>query len=151
MKLRLVKNDGKLKLLCPNGSIIFAKDEDLALLLTNFKQSHTFKGTDAFWQGGHIIMDTYPGEILACVDDANRLIVYDAKVFKNIVVTSKPISVSEYADIHGKSRAIIKKLCADGRIKGAQKLSTGWIIPANAPYPEDKRHENGKHFSKNNE
>ena len=33
---------------------------------------------------------------------------------------------------------MVKRLCDEGRIEGAHKISSGWLIPENAPYPERK-------------
>ena len=144
MKLRLVRQKGELKLLCSNGSTLDVDKNVLASLLVDFKHSNKFKGDMHYWSFTCSNIEDVPGEMLAYVDDANRLIIYDETLFVEVVESSIYISVTEYAELHGKSRPMIKKLCSDGRIPGAQKHSTGWLIPKNAPYPKDKRFSNSK-------
>ena len=82
-------------------------------------------------------MDDAAGITLAFVDDANKLVILSDNLFspeKQIVY----ISATEYAEMHGKSRPSIKNMCAAGRIPGAYKTSSGWLIPKDAPYPERK-------------
>ncbi len=51
-------------------------------------------------------------------------------------------NASEYAAQLGISKRRVEALCAQGRIKGAQKLGAGalapWMIPVNAPDPRMK-------------
>lgn len=148
MKLRLVRQKGELKLLCTNGSTLDVDKKVLASLLVDFKHPGKFKGDTNYWSFACSNMEEVPGEMLAYVDDANRLIIYDENLFADIVESSIYISVTEYAELHGKSRPMIKKLCLDGRISGAQKHSTGWLIPKNAPYPKDNRLSDSKRKSK---
>lgn len=139
MKLRLVRQNGELKLLCTNGSTLDVDKNVLASLLVDFKNPRKFKGDTKYWSFTCPNIEEVPGEMLAYVDDANRLIIYDENLFLDVVESSIFISVTEYANLHGKSRAIVKRLCSEGRIPGAQKHSTGWLIPKNAPYPKDNR------------
>ena len=148
MKIRLVRQKGKLKLLCANGSILDVDKNVLASLLVDFKHPNKFKGDRYYWSFDCSNIEEVPGEMLAYVDDANRLIIYNDSLFTEVVESSIYISVTEYAKLHGKSRPMIKKLCLDGRIPGAQKHSTGWLIPKNAPYPKDNRLSNSKVNSK---
>lgn len=139
MKLRLIRQNGELKLLCANGSTLDVDKKVLTSLLTDFKHPSKFKGLTSFWSFTCSNIEDVPGEMLAYVDEANRLIIYDENLFSEIVESSAYISVTEYANLHGKGRAIVKKLCLEGRIPGAQKHSTGWLIPKNTPYPKDNR------------
>ena len=45
------------------------------------------------------------------------------------------MTVSEYASLHGKSVAMVRKLCKEGKMPGAIKIGNYYIIPANVPYP----------------
>lgn len=137
MKLRLIKQKNERLLLCPNGSMLRANKEVLDRLLTDFKKSKTFKGNYGFWNAGGVSMEMVYGETLAFVDDANKLVIISDKLFaqeKQIVY----ISATEYAELHGKSRPSVKNMCAAGRIQGAYKTSSGWLIPEDAPYPTRK-------------
>ena len=142
MKVKLVKRGGKLIIYCANGSILKPNDSDLINLLTSFKKPHIFKGEDGIWNTLTSDINNTPGEMLAYIDDTNKLIVIDDSVFKRIIrKDTQYISASEYADLKGKSRPSIKNMCAAGRIPGAYKTSSGWLIPADAPYPERKKRE----------
>ena len=54
------------------------------------------------------------------------------------------LSVSEYAKLHGKDPGNIRRLLSAGRLQG-QKVGKQWIIPCDAPYPEDKRASGSKY------
>lgn len=150
MKLRLVRRYKAFHIYCSNGSILNPTEEDLKNLLTCFKKPNIFKGDAGFWRNQIANMEDAPGETLAYIDDTNKLVILDEKIFLNILKDDKKyISASEYAEKHGKSRATIKKMCLTERINGAYKTSSGWLIPENAPYPEDGRANNGGYHPKN--
>ena len=137
MKLRVIEDRKRKLILCPNGSIMKADKDILNKLLTSFKKLKSFKGEEGYWNGETADMENVYGVTLAYVDEMNRLVILSDKLFE----IEKPvtyITASEYAELHGKSRAIIKRLCAEDRIPGAIKKSTGWLIPEDAPYPERK-------------
>lgn len=50
-------------------------------------------------------------------------------------------SARETARAWGVSERLVQRLCATGRIAGAQKLGGSWIVPADARKPEDPRKE----------
>lgn len=137
MKLRIIENRRRRWILCPNGSIMKADKDILTKLLTGFKRPKSFKGEDGYWNGEIVNMEDVDGLTLAYVDDMNRLIILSDKLF-DIEKKITYITATEYAELHGKSRPMIKKLCAEGRIPGAYKNSSGWLIPEDAPYPERK-------------
>ena len=137
MKLRLIEHRKERLLYCPNGSVLKVNKEVLDRLLTDFKKSSSFKGDHGYWNAENASMEDAYGETLAYVDDANKLIILSDKLFapeKQIIY----ISATEYAELHGKSRPSIKNMCAEGRIPGAYKTSSGWLIPKDAPYPARK-------------
>lgn len=140
MKLRVIEHKKERFILCPNGSILKVNKDVLDRLLTDFKKAKTFKGNDGYWNTEIRAMEEAAGITLAFVDDANKLIILSDKLFtpeKQIVY----VSATEYAEMHGKCRATIKKLCKEGRIPGAYKTSSGWLIPKDAPYPDRKERE----------
>lgn len=55
------------------------------------------------------------------------------------------LSVSEYASLHGKDSGNIRRLLGSGRLQG-QKVGKQWIIPSDAPYPEDRRGAGSKYY-----
>lgn len=141
MKLRIIEDRKRRLILCPNGSIMKADADVLAKLLTSFKRLKSFKGDDGYWNTEIADMENVDGLTLAYVDDMNRLVILSDKLFE-VEKQVKYITATEYAELHGKSRPMVKKLCADGRIPGAYKNSSGWMIPEDAPYPERKTREN---------
>ena len=141
MKLRLVSQNGKRILCCPNGSIMLADDSVLQRLLTSFDSPSKFMGKDGCWNATVCEMEDVKGTTPAAVDDKLRLIIYSPKAFADFETSRVYVSASEYAEIHNKSHPQIKKLCEAGRIKGAQSTRGGWIIPKDAPYPERQPRE----------
>lgn len=140
MKLRLVERGKERILLCPNGSAMKVDKNVLDRLLTGFKKAKSFRGDYGFWNSETPSMEEAAGITLAFVDDANKLVILSDKLFapeKQIIY----VSATEYAEMHGKCRATIKNLCVAGRIPGAYKTSSGWLIPKDAPYPERKPRE----------
>lgn len=137
MKLRVITQRRELFVLCPNGSILKATQEVLERLLRDFKRPQSFKGDYGYWSKENATMEAVYGETVAFVDDSFKLIILSDKLYsskKEVIY----ISATEYAELHGKSRPSIKNMCAEGRIEGAYKTSSGWLIPKDAPYPERK-------------
>lgn len=58
----------------------------------------------------------------------------------------KYISTSEAAEKWNLSKRRIIVLCNEGRIDGAQKAGSTWIIPDNAEKPNDARIKSGKYI-----
>ena len=137
MKLRLIEQRKQRLLLCPNGSILKVDKDVLERLLTGFKKPSAFKGTDGFWSAENASMEDVYGETLAFVDDAHKLVIISEKLLSSTKSVTY-ISATEYAEKHGKSRPSVKNMCAEGRIEGAYKTSSGWLIPEDAPWPERK-------------
>ena len=138
MKLRVIQHARDKYILCPNGSILKADSEVLRRLLTDFKTAKSFKGESGYWNKETARMEDVAGTTLAFVDDAEKLVIISDRLFsleKHVTY----ISATEYAELHSKSRPSVKNMCAAGRISGAYKTSSGWLIPADAPYPKDGR------------
>lgn len=145
MKIRLVEFKKSLYLYCANGSTLKMSENDIKKFLTNFQNSNIFKGTDGFWNNDVADIECAPGITIAYVDDSNKLVILDSKIFAGVLKEGiHYISATEYADKHGKSRPSVKNMCASGRIEGAYKTSSGWLIPENAPYPKDGRTKKAK-------
>ena len=46
------------------------------------------------------------------------------------MIKEKYVTVTEAAEIMGKSISVVRNLCLQGRLEGAEKLGTaGWIVP----------------------
>ena len=61
-------------------------------------------------------------------------------------MSDRLISVSEYAKLHGVKERAVRS--AAGRIPGAYRVGRAWVIPKDAPYPEDGRVKSGKYVGK---
>ncbi len=140
MKLRLLSYNKKVYILCQNGSVLIPTEQDLIRLLTSFSKPHSFKGKDGYWNTAIANIEEASGETLAYIDDTNKLVILNEKTFSDIVKQEqKYISATEYAAQHDKCRATIKNLCVAGKLPGAYKTSSGWLIPEGTPYPKDGR------------
>ena len=86
-------------------------------------------------------MMQYGGDTIAVVDSDGKLIVHDSEYFF-AALNSAPVvflSAVDYAAKHNKRSGVVRQHCTKGRIPGAQVTGAGWIIPEDAPYPEDAR------------
>lgn len=54
------------------------------------------------------------------------------------------LTVQEYAEKIGRSSVAVRKKCMRGTLPGAVKVGRDWVIPADAPYP-DERVTSGKY------
>lgn len=63
----------------------------------------------------------------------------------------KYMSASETAAKWGLSSRRVGLLCNEGRIEGAQKAGTIWIIPEDAIKPRDARIKSGKYIKSHSE
>lgn len=143
MQARLIKDkNGIFRILCADGSIIAANDDNLYYLLTEFAKFGKIRiDSDGAgkWNDEYIDISLYPGENYAYVADNHQLVIIDFLPFRQLMdslkSTQKMISTAEYGEKHGKSPEQIKVLCRTGRIIGAKKEGTSWRIPENAPYP----------------
>ena len=55
------------------------------------------------------------------------------------------LSVTEYAAKVGRDGAGIRRMLIAGRLPG-KKVGNQWVIPADAPFPEDRRVRSGKYI-----
>ena len=60
----------------------------------------------------------------------------------------KYLSTFETAEKWGISHRRVSVLCNEGRITGAQRAGSRWIIPENAEKPADARIRSGKYIKK---
>jgi len=63
----------------------------------------------------------------------------------------KYISTTEAAAKWNLSKRRVVVLCSEGRIDGAQKAGSTWIIPDNAEKPGDARIKSGKYIKVSDE
>lgn len=55
------------------------------------------------------------------------------------------MTLKETAEKWGIGDSWINTLCLEGRIDGASKVGNVWVIPDDAPKPEDNRIKSGKY------
>ena len=55
------------------------------------------------------------------------------------------LSATEVSEKWGVSLRYVQNLCKEGRIEGAEKFGTVWVIPDNAERPIDLRIKSGKY------
>ena len=150
MKARIIKNkNGESQILCYNGTIAKFSQNLFAKLLTNFKSEFyidRLTGKLGQWNTTVLDMTDYPGKTQAYISDNYQMVLVDPELLIATVSSTTPyeyvneeednlISLSEYAKKHNRSEAMIKVYCREGRISGARKASSQWLIPENAPYP----------------
>lgn len=56
------------------------------------------------------------------------------------------LSIKQLSELWGISVRRIQVLCTNGRIPGAKKIGSYWIIPADAQKPKDQRITSGKYI-----
>lgn len=145
MKGRLIKtNANDTVFLCPNGDIIAATQallRNLLLHFNDFDRRH-WVAIDSWISETTPDMMLYPGETLACITDEGQLIIYDSTPFSVLLkpIVSNLISCYEYGKLHNVNPEYVRVLCRTGRIPGARKISGGWMIPEDAPYPISAEH-----------
>lgn len=55
------------------------------------------------------------------------------------------LSITQVSEKWGIKQRRIRVLCAEGRIPGAYKVGTYWLIPEDAEKPKDERIKSGKY------
>lgn len=58
------------------------------------------------------------------------------------------LSIRQTAEKWNLSARRINVLCSEGRIPGATKIGSYWVIPIDAEKPKDKRIKSGKYLKK---
>lgn len=141
MKARLIYSDGGIyQLLISNGKILTVSSEDAKKFLLEF-DSEAYYSDPGEWDAEGISMADYSGETVAQVDSRGRLVVVNAIRFRSILSGQevKYLTAAEFGDKHGRNAPIVRRMCADGRIKGAVLKGRVWLIPEDSPYPADAR------------
>lgn len=158
MRAALFKTEKTLEILCEDGTINSEpSDDDLYYILTSFKEIEKLTGdSEKRWDKEYSDMEDYTGELLAFVNEADELIIWDFDPFKHLLKNlnkEKLLSVSEYAIKAGKSQAIVRRYCANGKLSGAIKISLpnnkdgAWMIP-DVLWPSDNRKAADKKYKR---
>ena len=137
MEYKLIKMDNEYYLVLATGEIKVLTVKQVRSLILNFD---SFEIDESMLLVAAPNFDVSMGEYLASVNNDHTLTFYNSSLLNDIFFDeSAYIGVQEYAEMHGKKRAIVSRLCNDGRISGAIRKGTKWYIPKNAPYPKDCR------------
>ena len=136
MKYKLMKYNDELHLLFFTGNIQILTMDEARRYVFDFDSVELPEGADM----SHIFND-YEGELLVSLEDNGNLTVYNSRFIRELAMPSEfpYFSVPEYAAAHEKKGSIIRRLCGEGRIEGAVQIGATWLIPKNAPYPDDRR------------
>lgn len=139
MKARLLRNSDVLQLLLCSGKIKRLTNLEAFDFMMTYDYPEHYKD-DGVWDYD-VSMEDYSGVTIAFVSDDGVLHIENAKEYRTIFENKESnfITVSEYATMHGKKSAIVRRLCQNGRIPGAVQKGKTWLIPGNSPYPADER------------
>lgn len=66
--------------------------------------------------------------------------------FEKDVRYTRYVSTPDYAEMHGKERKQITNYCKEERIPGVIRTGKNYLIPIDAPYPNDKRFSENKEW-----
>ena len=140
MKARLVFFKNAYHLLLCTGKIKKLAKADAQRFIETYDSDLHYAGRTT-WDYGGITMDDYNGDTIARVLDNGNLVVESAEHFRDLMDARdiKYLSPIEYAQKVGRHRTLINQLCRDGRIPGAKKAGSRWLIPETAEYPGDAR------------
>lgn len=155
MKARLIKNSSdEYLLLCSDGTIAEADTATLTKFLRNVKYIDNVTGTLGRWDDFAPDMFAFDGETFAYINHNYDIIIHNFLPFERLFEIDTHntiedfISVSEYAQLVGKSIEQVKVHLRNGRIPNARKIGRDWIIMKEsvAFYPTDKRISSGNHI-----
>jgi hypothetical protein len=139
MQARVVKKNGKILILCNDGTISISSYSSLRAFLSSFTNCSAFTGNDGKWTDESLDMGEYPGETSAYVTDQGALVVLDPNLLSNLLsddsILSDYLTIDEYAKKYDRSASIIKAYIQDNRIPGVVRFGRQVAIPKDAPYP----------------
>ena len=139
MKARLIISSEVIQLLLHTGKIYTLSKEEAREFLLNFKNPkyYSFKGV---WDY-ELSMADYSGTTIAFVNNNDLLCIENEGLFRDIFTNSEInlLTVPEYATLHGKKPAIVRRMCGENRIAGVIQKANTWLIPEDSPYPADER------------
>jgi len=140
MKARLIQSGNDFLLLLCTGKILTVSLDDARAFLMNFDDPDYYSGPGT-WDYENLTIASYRGSTVAFVEEDGTLCVQDAVQYRKIIEhkESKYLTVAEYAELHGKQTAIIRRFCQNGRISGVVQKGKTWLIPEDSPYPPDAR------------
>ena len=137
MKYKLLKYDNEYHLLFATGEMKMLTIEQVQAFILNFDSFEFDGSTNSF---STPLFDKNTGEHLATLSDDLKLTLHSAAFLRELFFDeSAYLSIQQFAEKHGRKRAIVSRLCNDGRILGAVRKGPRWYIPKDASYPVDGR------------
>ena len=133
MKTTLYKISETYYLQKQNGELMRIARNSARHFLTNFSDAEYCESSDL----APAVMKDYDGDIIAELVEGNYLLVKNARLFRELIENSEVtfVSVKQYAQLHGKGAAMIRRYCQNNKIEGAISTPGGYLIPEDAPYP----------------
>lgn len=140
MKARLLHNDGALQLLLCTGKIIDISLYQAHQFLSSYDDPKHY-ADEGSWNYKNLTMESFRGTTVAVVNDNNTLTVFDSEWFQKILSSNLDslLTAQQYAQLHNKQSAIIRRLCLQGQLPGAILMGSTWFIPRDTPYPPNSR------------
>lgn len=138
MKAQLLALKGGYKLVSDSGKITHLSSWTAKQFLLDYtNEVYYISETDV--QSKELKESKSP--VVAYITDDLNLLVCDVKHFKKIMTSTETeyVTAEAYADIHGKTIAIIRRHARDGRLGDSYKVGATWLIPKDFPYPTDGR------------
>lgn len=121
MKVQLIKVEDTIYLQYASGTTIKMSREEAHNFLMypeNFLDDNKMNPIN---DNTTVLSENDPA-VLFYIDDTNRLIIQDILFFRNLCNQSvEYLTVDEYAELHGKKRSIIVRICREGRLPGAKR------------------------------
>ena len=139
MKARLIWEGNSYHLLLCTGVMRKLFLFEVRAFLENFDSPIHYSGNTS-WDYD-IPMEEFDGETLAYVNDQMQLVICSSNVLKTLLEPQEInyLTPSEYAEKIGKKRSIVARMCQNRRMPGVINANGRWLIPEDAPYPEDAR------------
>ena len=140
MRLKLYKHNENYCLIVSSGVMrIISKAEALDVIFNFDNHLNETSGETPFSS----YFDSYPGELIAALSKEGCLTIHNAQLYREILTPSSDefpyLCLSAYADKHNRTASNVRKHCRASRIPGAILVGPTWLIPKNAPYPDDNR------------
>ena len=139
MKARLIYQGEQIQVLLCTGKIKNVSLADARSFLLSYDDPKNYTGAGK-WDY-EIKMEEYSGKTVAIVDANGDLSIKDPAAFRSIMdgAAVEYMTVAEYAALHGKQVAIVRRMCQNERIPGTIQKGKTWLIPKGSPYPSDNR------------
>lgn len=140
MKARLLHRDGALQLLLCSGRILDVTLHQAHQFLSSYCDPRHYAG-DSSWDYDGLTMESFSGTTVAVVNDDSTLTISDSEWFAKILSSNLDclVTAQQYAELHRKQSAIVRRLCLNGQLSGAVLMGNTWFIPKDTPYPPNSR------------